>query len=309
LSRVVLGINNCFAVKRWAEPREWARLVREELGLSTCQLSLDLFPPGFAVEPAYAYAQASREAAAEVDLSLHSVFTGLAAYSSNLLLSSEEWERDAAEAWYRRVVELTAVAGAKGAGGHIGALSTGANRDEQRRNALVADEVRRLVALGHYAADQGLEFMLFENLAVAREYGHTIEEACSLEEALAEAPVPWVLCLDLGHAAVLQTGTRSDDQKAWLDVVWRNTPVLQVSQQTERGVDAHGPFTEPKNRAGLVRRDAILGELGSWAAEEVFVFLEVIPAHEADDATVLKELVESVEHWRGGIEAYGLSKS
>ena len=37
-----LGINTCFAVKRWPEPGDWARIVRDELGLEIVELSLDL---------------------------------------------------------------------------------------------------------------------------------------------------------------------------------------------------------------------------------------------------------------------------
>ena len=37
-----LGINNCFAVKRWPDPGDWAAIVKNDLGLDTVELSLDL---------------------------------------------------------------------------------------------------------------------------------------------------------------------------------------------------------------------------------------------------------------------------
>ena len=37
-----LGINTCFAVKRWPQPERWATLVRDEFGLDLVQHSLDL---------------------------------------------------------------------------------------------------------------------------------------------------------------------------------------------------------------------------------------------------------------------------
>ena len=37
-----LGINTCFAVKRWPRPEEWARIAADELGLDLVQHSLDL---------------------------------------------------------------------------------------------------------------------------------------------------------------------------------------------------------------------------------------------------------------------------
>ena len=39
---VRLGINTCFAVKRWPRPVDWARVVRDDLGLDLVELSLDL---------------------------------------------------------------------------------------------------------------------------------------------------------------------------------------------------------------------------------------------------------------------------
>ena len=40
--KLQLGINNCFAVKRWPQPHEWTEIVRAELGLELVQHSLDL---------------------------------------------------------------------------------------------------------------------------------------------------------------------------------------------------------------------------------------------------------------------------
>ena len=40
--RARLGINNCFAVKRWPRPDDWASIVANDLGLDLVELSLDL---------------------------------------------------------------------------------------------------------------------------------------------------------------------------------------------------------------------------------------------------------------------------
>ena len=39
---VRLGINTCFAVKRWPRPEDWAAVVRNELGLDLVELCADL---------------------------------------------------------------------------------------------------------------------------------------------------------------------------------------------------------------------------------------------------------------------------
>ena len=45
MTEFTLGMNTCFAVKRWPEPEEWARIVAEEFGLKSVQFSFDLMDP------------------------------------------------------------------------------------------------------------------------------------------------------------------------------------------------------------------------------------------------------------------------
>jgi sugar phosphate isomerase/epimerase len=86
-----LGINTCFAVKRWPEPGDWARIVRDELGLEIVELSLDLID-----EVGGRAEDQIRSALDEYGLRAETVFTGLAAYSLNLLMHPDEERRLAA---------------------------------------------------------------------------------------------------------------------------------------------------------------------------------------------------------------------
>ena len=43
MTEFTLGMNTCFAVKRWPEPEEWARIVAEEFGLLGCLVLLTIF--------------------------------------------------------------------------------------------------------------------------------------------------------------------------------------------------------------------------------------------------------------------------
>lgn len=301
--QIVLGINTCFAVKRWSRPEQWARIVSDELGLSDVQFSLDLLPPSASESTAATHAREVRDVAEAHGIRVRSVFTGLAAYASNLLLADAPSERDAAEQWYRRMIDLTALIGADGVGGHIGAFTVESFRDATRRDGLRSELIQRLRRLGAHASETGLDYLLFENLALPREPGHTIQESHELEAALADSPARWRLCLDLGHPAALRTGGPSDEPTAWLAEHWRSTPVVQL-QQSPRGADHHAAFTHANNSAGLVHRDEVLVALMEWDAPEIELHLEVIPAHEADDDVVLAELVESVRYWQDGIEQH-----
>lgn len=291
-----LGINTCFAVKRWPEPEQWVRIVTDELGLDCCQFSLDLVDPLLDESATRAYAGRVREVAAAHHLAIHSAFTGLAAYSWSQLLHPDAALREAATRWYERAIDFTASLGARGVGGHIGAFSVQDAASNERRQLLLSELQERLISLSHYAALRGLDFLLFENMAVEREWGHSIEEAQWLTHLDMDGGVPLVLCLDVGHPCALRTGTASDDYLAWFAQSWPQQPIVHL-QQTDRSGDHHWPFTQQYNVQGIVRAEQALQAIASWR-EDVYLFLEPIHPFEADDNLVLAELRESVEYWR-----------
>ncbi|MFV0427383.1 MAG: hypothetical protein ACK5KU_10165 [Beutenbergiaceae bacterium] len=297
-----LGINTCFAVKRWQQPEQWAAITAE-LGLNSVQLSLDLLPVTFDPADCLHYARRAAKAADAAGIDIHSAFTGLAAYASPLLLSDDADERRAAQGWYGVMIDVAAEAGATGMGGHIGALSVGSAADRQRSAMLLDQQIEAMLELAERARIAGLNHLQFENLAVTREPGHSIEQAHQLEQALADSAVPWRLCLDVGHPPSLPAGTPSASAASWVAQTWEHTPVVQL-QQSPIGADHHGPFTAAANAAGAVDRDTILAGLADWDADEVPLFFEIIHAHEAPDELVLADLRESVGYWRAGIGAH-----
>jgi D-erythrulose 1-phosphate 3-epimerase len=296
--RLHLGINTCFAVKRWPEPEQWLDIVKNELGLPCCQFSLDLVDPMFDEAATAAYAERVRAYAAANQVLIHSTFTGLAAYSWSLLLHPDEQMRVAAMRWYERAIDFTARLGASGMGGHLGAFSAQDASNPTRKQALIHDMLERLRLLSRDAADRGLQFLLFENMAVTREWGHTIEEAQELISLTKDNGVPLVLCLDIGHPCALHTGTSSDDYLAWFTQTWTPTPIVHL-QQTDTTGDHHWPFTQAYNAMGVVQAEKVVSAVRSWSsASDVYLFLEPIHPFEVADATVLNELRQSVAYWQ-----------
>lgn len=305
MPNVYLGINTCFAAKRWPEPERWITLIKHELELDCCQFSFDLVDPALDAAAVAAYADEVRTSTEKHQLLLHSTFTGLADYSWSQLLHPQEALREAAQQWYRRAIDFTARLGARGTGGHVGALSIQDFADAERTRTLVKEMMERLNALAHYAAQKELDFLLFENMVVPREYGHTIEEAQSLLKNVSggDQSVPLVLCLDVGHPCALHTGTSSDDYTVWLEQPWVRTPVIHL-QQTDRTTDHHWPFTAVYNQQGIVRPEPVLRAVRQWSQrDDVYVFLEPIHPFEVDDTIVLNELKESVNYWQAAFKS------
>ncbi len=294
---VQLGINTCFAVKRWPRPADWAPVVRDTLGLDLVQVSLDLVDLTQDGDTLARVAVEHREAADRHGIAIHSAFTGVAGYSSNLLLHPDVRERDAAERWYEIAIEFTSRLGAESVGGHVGAFSVPDWADAERRSKLW-DELRmRLDRLAASARRRGLQGFLVENLAARREPS-TMADIESLITDGDDEHVPLQLCLDVGHMCVPGTEGEERDPYAWLRRLGQRAAVIQI-QQTDVHGDRHWPFTPEHDETGRIRPAAVLEALGPGSTAPLI--FEVMPAFEAPDDETLTDLVESVRRWREAI--------
>jgi len=293
-----LGINTCFAVKRWPRTADWGPIVADRLGLSLVQHSLDLVDLGVD-DP-----RAVRQELADFQLELHSVFTGLAAYSSNLLLHPIAGARDAAVAWYRSAIAWTAIAGGMAMGGHVGAFSVADWADPAVRRERWSDLRESLDRLAGEARTAGLDHLLVENLAVAREPS-TMPMIRELVTAGDAERVPIRLCLDVGHMCVPGTSGPERDPYAWLSAVGTLATVIQLQQSDANG-DHHWPFTRDRNADGRIDADRTIDALREGGVQSCVLMLEVIPAFEQPDEDVLADLVASVDYWREALERRGV---
>ncbi len=299
-----LGINNCFAVKRWPRPADWAAIVRDELGLGTVELSLDLVDDPGSPGGREDVVSQTRSALDFYGLRAETVFTGLAAYSLNLLMHPDEGRRRAAAEWYLGVVEFAAQAGARGVGGHVGAMSVPDWSDPARRAERWAGLQRSLAELAVAARSAGLEYLLVENLASQREPS----TMASIEPLLTDGDAdraPVRLCLDVGHQCV--PGTTGDDRDpyAWLARFGGRLGEVQL-QQSDGLADHHWPFTREHDETGLIDPGRVLDTLVAAGADDVLLVLEVIPAFEQDDAGVLADLRASVSLWQAAMTERGI---
>jgi D-erythrulose 1-phosphate 3-epimerase len=297
---VRLGINTCFAVKRWPRPADWAPIVRETLGLDLVQVSLDLVDLTRGEESLKRDIDEHLDAVDRHGIRIHSVFTGVAGYSSNLLLHPNEREREAAERWYERAIEFAARLGAESVGGHVGAYSVPDWTSVERRSLLWEELGVRLGRLASVARSHGLQGFLIENLAARREPS-TMADIESLITEGDEEHVPLQLCLDIGHMCVPETEGEERDPYAWLRRLGPRAAVIQI-QQSDADGDRHWPFTAEHDAAGRITPSTVLETLGHESTAPL-VF-EIIPAFEAPDDATMADLVESVERWRQAVSDF-----
>jgi D-erythrulose 1-phosphate 3-epimerase len=302
--RARLGINNWFAAKRWPRPADWAQVVRDELHLDLVELSLDLIEDvGIEAERERA-AEQILEALSRYRLQAETTFTGLAAYSRNLLMHPDPQRRRAAVDWYQGVIDLTARLGARGTGGHVGAMSVPDWADPVGRAERWSGLQDGLAELTRSGREAGLDYLLVENLASGREPS-TI---AGLETLLTDGDsdhAPVRLCLDLGHQCVPGTSGPDRDPYAWLQHFGSRLAEVQL-QQSDGLADRHWPFTSERNGVGRIDPGRVLDSLADSGANDVLLVLEVIPAWEQDDAEVIADLRSSAEQWSRALTERGL---
>jgi sugar phosphate isomerase/epimerase len=302
--RINLGINNCFALKRWPRPADWASIVRNDLGLDLVELSLDLIEGTETFAGGRDAVERLRAALDANGLQAHATFTGLGAYSLDLLMHPDQGRREAAVDWYRSVIDLTASVGARATGGHVGAMSVPDWNVPDRRAERWEGLKRDLETIAAHASMAGLDYLLIENLVSVREPSTMARIEDLLTDGDAEH-APWRLCLDIGHQCVPGTEGAERDPYAWLQRFGSRLVEVQL-QQSDGVADHHWAFTPDHNEHGLIQAGRVLDTLDAAGAGTVDLIFEIIPGFEDPDDRVISDLVGSVDLWRTAIDARGL---
>jgi sugar phosphate isomerase/epimerase len=294
-----LGINLCFAPKRWPEPEEWARIVAEEFGLKHVQFTFDLMDPRAGAGAVAAYVDHTRHAIARHGITIHSTFTGLVPYAGNLLLHPEPTFREDAKAWFKAAIDATARMGVKSTGGYFGALSMREVKDPELRRQRMDGWVDDLKELADYAKQKELESLLVEHMACWREPPTGIAEALALADL--KTAVPLRIAIDLGHMVVKGREGEDLDPYAWLRKVSKSAGCIHLQQSNDR-YDLHQPFTPESAKTGRIEPKRAVEAIRASGVEKAALFFEVFHAWEEDEKKVLADLKLSADLWREAIK-------
>ena len=299
MASIRLGINNCFAVKRWPEPQAWAKIVGRDLEVGIVQFSYDLLDP-MTREPLLSLvAEESLEACKRNDVLIDTTFTGLIGYSLNLLMHPNLGMRLEALKWYEQAVIVVSKLKARGTGGHVASMSVEDFGHENRRSYLESFLVESLKYLASIAGREGQRFLLWEPMPLSREQPTTI--ACA-KELLAkvneDAKLQVKFCIDVGHQCAWDVkGSRDLDPYSWLRELAQESPVIHI-QQTDGKGDRHWPFTKEFNDKGIIDAGKLLEAIDASGAKDITLIMEIIHPSEEKESKVLQDLVESANYWK-----------
>jgi sugar phosphate isomerase/epimerase len=294
MTSLTLGINTGFAINRFPEPEQWARIVTEELQLSSVQLVADLLNPFWPSPVIEAEVARIQNAVCRYGITIHSLMTSAFTRVNHLLHPHLE-SRQAWSEWFRSFADLAARLGARAVGSHFGILSVHDALDPARYRERVDEGIRRWQELSFYARDVGLEYIYFETMSIPREMAHTIAEAKELHARVNEhAGVPMVYCLDVGHAP----HPDERDPYLWLRELGCDTRIVHL-QQTEAGKSRHWPFVSPYNEVGIIDPTRVIDALCEAGAGDILLAFEISHRESFEqDSRVVDDLKASAAYWR-----------
>lgn len=294
MTELTFGLNLNFAVKRWPETDAWAAVVRD-VGLTNVQFAFDLWDTSFAA--GLGDYDAIRAVAEREGISIHSAFSGFIVYSQNFLGHPDAGVRERSEQRYREMIKATARLGARAFGGHMGAISVRSAADPVSRRQAIHRTVEAVLRLSEEAQKSGLEALLWEVMAVEREWPSTLDATAEMLERCAGSSVPVELCLDLGHAVTAGSSGDDRDPYAWMRQFLPHAWCLHL-QQTDGLFDRHWPFTAEHNAQGIITSERVLDEINRCGRDHLELMLEPVPAVELADDRVLSDVRDSVDFWR-----------
>ena len=299
MTEFTLGMNTCFAVKRWPEPDEWARIIAEDFGLKTVQFSFDLMDPRAGAGVVSSYIDHTRIACQRLGLTIHSTFTGFLPFMQNLLLHPEPAFREDAKAWFKAAIDVTARMKVASMGGYFGALSMRDVTDAARRQERMDEWLDSLRELAQEAKDKGLESIQVEHMAGWREPPTGIGESLAL--AAMKTAVPILITIDIGHMVVKGREGDDLDPYAWLKKVAPKAGSIHIQQSNDK-YDLHQPFTPETNKTGRIDPKKAVEAIKASGAEKAVLIFEIIHACEEDEKKVLADIKTSVDLWREAIK-------
>lgn len=284
-----LGINLCFAIKRWIDPDQLAAIVRERLGLDYVQYSWDLTDPWWPEGPRDRLARAYAEAFARAGLVVESSFGGLASYTYSHFLAPTDELRALGLEHFCRAIDMTAAMGVAAAGMPLGSYSAADALDPARREEVYKHGLELLIQAARHARARGLSTLLIEPVPLATEFPSSAREALRLMRDLdGQTDVPVRLLVDWGHALFEPLFGADADMGLWMATCGDYIHSFHI-QQTDGQLDRHWSFTRP----GLVTPARLQAHWERYGLAEQTYFVETIYPFETPDALVLDDIAEA----------------
>lgn len=295
LMKINLGVHLGFAITRYPEPKEWAKLIKKELDIQYVQFVSDLLEPSFDKNIIKKQINIIKEQINKYDLEIKHTFTSprynFWSHPNNEI--SEYWSK-----WFKKFIDISVELNSIGTGSLLGIYSV--NDYKNNRQKIEKRTIDQWRSFSIYAKNKGLDYLLWEPMSIKREMGETIDEAIRINNLLNDKKngVPIKFCLDVDHGDLSSKNKNDYDPYSWIKKIGNQSPVIHLKQKTSN-VYGHKPFTKINNKDGIIKPNKIIKLLKNTSIKEVNLYLELsFREREPYESQVTEDLQESIAHWK-----------
>lgn len=266
--KIYLSIDNCFASKRWTEPGEWMRVVRE-LGLRYVEASADTECDPLYTTPGYMtrWTEKVRRASEETGVTLSQMYSGHGTYATlGLCHPDGEIRRHMLEDW---LFPMCRTAGSLGAniGFYCHALSQATLQEPARYRDSMELLYGQLARVAECAADAGCPTAGVELMYSPHQPPWTLAGATELlREVNRLSSRPFYTTIDVGHQVGQRRFLRPDRAR-----------ILESLGQARENLLSPPLWLGPDRAYALFRRAAACRERGNDLVEQMIACIDEYP--------------------------------
>jgi hypothetical protein len=298
LMALTLSLNTNPLVNRFADPDDLIECVARELRIRDLQLTHEFINPSW---PASVIRRLTRQMGAALERTGVRVTSGMTGPYGRLNHFGHP-DRDVRQYyvnWFKTFADIIADLGGTSIGTQFAILPYREQDDPAQREGMIRVAIDCWSEVAEHGKAAGLDYVFWEPMSIAREFGETIGECIALQDRLtaADMAIPMWMMADIDHGDVTSDNPDDFDPYAWARAVPRVSPIIHIKQSLmDKG--GHRPFTAEFNARGRIQPEPLLAAFAEGGAQNNEICLELsFKEREPDDREVIPQIAESVAFW------------
>lgn len=298
-----LSLNTNPLVNRFAEPDDLIDTVAHKLRVRDLQLTHEFINPSWPAATIVRLTRDMRKASERTGVRVTSGMTGPYGRLNHFGHPDSEVRRYYID-WFKTFADIIADLGGTSIGTQFAIFTYRDFDDPARRENLINIAMDSWAEVAEHGAGAGLEFVFWEPMSIAREFGETIVGCIALQERLAaaEMAIPMWMMADIDHGDVTSSNPDDYDPYAWARVVPPYSPIIHIKQSLmDKG--GHRPFSAEFNAQGSIHPEPLLAAFREGGGQDNEICLELsFKEREPNDREVIPQIAESVAFWNRHVD-------
>lgn len=293
-----LSLNTNPLVNRFADPDDLIDCVARDLRIRDLQLTHEFINPSW---PAPVIRRLTRQMGAAMrrtGVCVTSGMTGPYGRLNHFGHPDVDVRRYYVD-WFKSFADIIADLGGTSVGTQFAILTYREQDDPAARKEMIKIAIDCWAEVAEHGKAAGLDYVFWEPMSIAREFGETIAECISLQDRLTAAnmAIPMWMMADIDHGDVTSDDPNDFDPYAWARAVPKISPIIHIKQSLmDKG--GHRPFTAEFNARGRIQPEPLLSAFAQGGAVNNEICLELsFKEREPNDREVIPHIAESVAFW------------